>query len=211
MSFEVSTMKLSDEDGEFLVKLARKAVKTYLIDGKTIDSLVEVPQRLKEKTGIFVTISELTSSGKRLRGCIGFPRPYKPLAEAVVDSAINAAVGDPRFSPMKIDELARVVFEVSVLTKPVLIDVASPLEYSKRIQIGRDGLIIERGYVSGLLLPQVPVEYGWSPEEFLTQLCYKAGLPPDAWLTKEAKIYGFTSILFEEEEPLGEVFRKVLL
>ncbi len=209
-SFEVIMMELSNEDGAFLVRLARRAVKTHLMDGEIIHPPVEVSQRLKEKAGVFVTINEWTSDGKKLRGCIGFPRPDKPLIEAVISSAISAAVRDPRFFPMEIDELDGVVFEVSILTKPVLIEVASPLEYPKRIRIGRDGLIVEKGYMSGLLLPQVPFEYGWAPEEYLTHLCYKAGLPPDAWLSKEVNIYSFTSIIFEEREPMGEVSEKVL-
>ena len=103
-----------------------------------------------------------------------------------------------------------VVFEVSVLTPPELIQVESPLEYPKKIVIGRDGLILEKGFFKGLLLPQVPVEYGWDAEEYLAQLSMKAGLPPDAWLSKDAKIYRFTAEIFREEEPKGKIVRETL-
>ena len=125
----------------------------------------------------------------------------------MIDSAINASTGDPRFEPMNAGELDKSVFEVSVLTPPERVQVSNPKEYIKSIKVGEDGLIIESGYYKGLLLPQVPVEWGWCEEEFLCQCCMKAGLPPDSWLTKDAKIYKFRAIIFEEETPNGEVKR----
>ena len=86
-------------------------------------------------------------------------------------------------------------------------EVTNPKEYLSKIKVGEDGLIVERGYYKGLLLPQVPVEWGWCEEEFLCQCCIKAGLPPDTWLTKDVKIYKFKAIIFEEETPMGEVKR----
>jgi uncharacterized protein (TIGR00296 family) len=106
--------------------------------------------------------------------------------------------------------LGDVVFEVSVLTPPEKIEVQKPQEYVAKIKVGEDGLIVEKGMFKGLLLPQVPVEWEWCEEEFLCQCCIKAGLPPDSWLTKGAKIYKFTAIIFEEETPQGEVKRKLL-
>jgi hypothetical protein len=85
--------------------------------------------------------------------------------------------------------------------------VANPKEYLGKIKVGQDGLIIERGYHKGLLLPQVPIEWGWCEEEFLCQCCMKAGLPPDSWLTKDAKVYKFSAIIFEEETPNGKIKR----
>ncbi|MFQ5711973.1 MAG: TIGR00296 family protein [Candidatus Geothermarchaeales archaeon] len=203
-------MRLSGEDGEFLVRLARRAAETYLNSRRVIDPPKETPSHLRVKAGVFVTINNLTAEGKTLRGCIGLPRPIKPLVEAVIESAINSAVRDPRFSPMRPEELKRVVFEVSVLTPPELIEVDSPLEYPEKIVIGRDGLIIEKGFLSGLLLPQVPVEYGWDAEEYLSHLCMKAGLTPDSWISKDVKVYRFEGVVFEEEAPEGEVARKAL-
>ncbi len=204
-------MELSLKDGEFLVKLARKAVEEYLRGNKIITPPKNAPKNLYEKAGVFVTINKVVSGKRFLRGCIGFPRPYKPLIEALIESAINSAVNDPRFPPMGIEELDSVIFEVSVLTPPVEIKVSSPLDYPKKIVIGRDGLMIEKSIYSGLLLPQVPVEYGWSPEEFLSQLCLKAGLLPDAWLDEDVRIYRFSAIIFEEEEPKGKVIKKALM
>jgi uncharacterized protein (TIGR00296 family) len=202
MSFD-----LSDEEGKFLIKLARNTVKTYLENGEVVKPPKETPQKLFEKCGVFVTINSVRNGDKDLRGCIGYPYPTRPLVEAVIDSAINASTQDPRFEPMSLGELGHVDFEVSVLTPPELVQVKDPKEYIKQIKVGEDGLIVEKGYFKGLLLPQVPVEWGWCEEEFLCQCCMKAGLPPDSWLTKGSKIYKFRAIIFEEEKPEGEVKR----
>ncbi|HKM60740.1 MAG TPA: TIGR00296 family protein [Candidatus Bathyarchaeia archaeon] len=202
MSFELSL-----EEGKFLIQLARSAVNEKLEKDKTIQPPKETPKKLFEQCGVFVTINSLRNGEKELRGCIGYPYPTSPLVEAVIDSAINAATQDPRFYPLSLKELSKVVFEVSVLTPPEPVEVKNPKEYLNKIKVGEDGLIVERGFYRGLLLPQVPIEWGWCEEEFLCQCCVKAGLPPDSWLTKDAKIYKFKAIIFEEETPLGEVKR----
>jgi uncharacterized protein (TIGR00296 family) len=202
MSFELSL-----EEGKFLIQLARSAVKEHLEKGKAIQPPKETPKKLFEQCGVFVTINSVRNGEKELRGCIGYPYPTSPLVEAVIDSAINAATQDPRFYPLSLDELSKVVFEVSVLTPPEPVEVKNPKEYLSKIKVGEDGLIVEKGYYRGLLLPQVPVEWGWCEEEFLCQCCVKAGVPPDSWLTKGTKIYKFKAIIFEEETPMGEVKR----
>lgn len=199
--------ELSLEEGTFLVQLARKAVKEYLQTGKTIKPPADAPKKLLEHCGVFVTINSLKNGDKTLRGCIGYPYPTNPLVEAVIDSAISAATRDPRFHPLSLKELGNVVFEVSVLTPPELVEVKKPEEYVSKIKVGEDGLIVEKGPFKGLLLPQVPVEWGWCEEEFLCQCCIKAGLPPDSWLTKGTRIYKFSAIIFEEEAPDGKVKR----
>ena len=199
--------ELSDEEGKFLIRLARNTVKTYLEKGETIKPPKETPRKLFEKCGVFVTINSVANGEKGLRGCIGYPYPTSPLVEVVIDSAINASTQDPRFEPMDLSELGKVVFEVSVLTPPEPVEVKNPKEYVSKIKVGEDGLIVEKGYCKGLLLPQVPVEWGWCEEEFLCQCSIKAGLPPDSWLTKDAKIYKFKAIIFEEQKPEGEVKR----
>ncbi|MEM4474099.1 MAG: TIGR00296 family protein [Candidatus Bathyarchaeia archaeon] len=201
---------LSLDEGEFLVKLARKAVEEYLISHKRIAAPQKLPEKLLKLCGVFVTINRLIGGEKELRGCIGYPYPTNPLVEAVIDSAISSATQDPRFPPLSIEELETVVFEVSILTPPELINVENPREYPSKIKIGEDGLIIERVIFRGLLLPQVPVEWGWDAEEFLCQCCLKAGLPPDCWLMKGTKVYKFQAIIFEEESPRGKVKRKLL-
>ncbi len=202
MSFE-----LSDDEGKFLIKLARETAKNYLKKGEILKPPEETPKKLFEKCGVFVTISKFRNNEKELRGCIGYPYPTSPLVEAIIDSAVNASTQDPRFEPMRLNELEKVVFEVSVLTPPEIVEVKDPREYIKKIKVGQDGLILEKGFYRGLLLPQVPVEWGWCEEEFLCQCCMKAGLPPDSWLTKGTKVYKFKAIIFEEEKPKGEIKR----
>jgi len=202
--------ELSVEEGKFLIQLARNTAKTFLETGKTPKPPENTPKKLFENCGVFVTINSVRGKRKALRGCIGYPYPTNPLVEAVIDNAINAATQDPRFEPLEKGELEHVVFEVSVLTPPEPVQVDKPEEYLKEIKVGDHGLIVEKGFYKGLLLPQVPVEWGWCEEEFLCQCCIKAGLPPDSWLTKGAKIYRFNAIVFEEETPNGEVKRKSL-
>lgn len=202
MSFD-----LTDEEGKFLINLARSTVKQFLEAGRAPKPPKETPKKLFEHCGVFVTINSVRHGEKELRGCIGYPYPTNPLVDAVIDSAVNAATEDPRFEPLSLDELGKVLFEVSVLTPPQPVEVANPKEYVHKIKVGEDGLIIEQGYRKGLLLPQVPIEWGWCEEEFLCQCCMKAGLPPDSWLTKDTKIYKFKAIIFDEETPNGGVKR----
>lgn len=205
---------LSLEEGEFLVKLSRRAVEEYLARGVQIKPPKSTSKRLWKKMGVFVTINKLLEIEgkrvKRLRGCIGFPLPVMPLVEATIEAAISAATSDPRFPPLRIKELNSVVFEVSVLTVPELIKVKSPREYPSKIKIGVDGLIVEKGLFRGLLLPQVAVEWNWTPEDFLSHCCIKAGLMPDAWLDGETRIYKFQAEIFEELDPKGKVIKKEL-
>ncbi len=199
--------ELSLKEGEFLIRLARNTVKMYLETGKTAKAPENTPKKLFEHCGVFVTINNLKNGEKKLRGCIGYPYPTSPLVEVVTDSAVSAATRDPRFYPLSLTELGNVVFEVSVLTPPEAVEVENPKEYLAKIKVGEDGLIVEKGFYKGLLLPQVPVEWEWCEEEFLCQCCVKAGLPPDSWLTKDAKIYKFQAMIFKEETPQGEVKR----
>lgn len=203
------SFQLTQEEGDLLVKLARRAVEQYLTTGKILKTFKDVPPKLKKRCGVFVTIKKVQRGGRQeLRGCIGLPYPTKMLAEAVVDSSISSATQDPRFYPIETEELNQVVFEVSVLTPPEPIEVEKPKEYCSKIKVGQDGLIIERGYYKGLLLPQVPVEWKWDEETFLCQCCIKAGLSPDSWLLMDTKIYKFQAIIFEETEPNGKIVRK---
>jgi uncharacterized protein (TIGR00296 family) len=204
------SFQLSLEEGEFLVRLARKAVKEYLQTKKQIKAPEDTSQKLSQPCGVFVTINSTKSGNKKLRGCIGYPYPTTPLIQAVIESAINSATQDPRFYPISSDELETVVFEVSVLTPPEIIKVEKPSQYPSKIKVGKDGLIVEKNVFKGLLLPQVPIEWKWDNEQFLCQCCIKASLPPDCWLLKDTKIYKFQAIIFEEEKPKGEVKHKAL-
>jgi uncharacterized protein (TIGR00296 family) len=190
-------------EGAELVRLARTAVEKYLQESTIIKSERET----QEKAGVFVTLNYVTTTKKEyLRGCIGFPLPERPLYQGVVEAAIAAATEDPRFPPLDIQELDNILFEISVLTPPEQITV-SPADYGKEIEIGRDGLILQWRFGSGLLLPQVPVELKWDVEEYLANICYKAGAPPDVWLDPSSKLYKFQATVFKEVEPKGEVIR----
>ena len=199
------TFQLNIEQGTFLVKLARKAVETYLKSGKIIDVPKDVPEALMERCGVFVTLNSTSSGEKELRGCIGFPYPTEPLVKAVIEAAVSSATQDPRFHPVSLEELDSIVFELSILTPPQLVEAEKARDYSSKIKIKRDGLIVERGYCKGLLLPQVPVEWKWNEEEFLCQCCLKAGLSPDSWLLKGTKIYTFSCVIAEESKPNGDI------
>jgi len=202
--------KIKDEWGEFLVRLARKAIEEYLNSGREIEPPENTPPELWGKMGVFVTLNRSNvPPTQALRGCIGFPYPIYPLVKASIKAAIYAAVDDPRFPPVELDELNNLRIEVSVLTPPEPIE-GPPRERPKKIKVGRDGLIVKKGIYSGLLLPQVPIEWGWDEEEFLSETCWKAGLPPDCWLDKDTEVYRFTAEIFEEEYPNGPVKRKPL-
>lgn len=164
-----------------------------------------VPEKLRQPCGVFVTINSVKNGEKNLRGCIGYPYPTTPLVQAIIESAISAATNDPRFPPLLPREFDHIVFEVSVLTPPEIIKVKNPKEYSSKITIGEDGLIVERGIYKGLLLPQVPVEWQWEAEEFLCQCCNKAGLLSDYWLREGTKIYKFQCVIAQEISPRGPV------
>jgi uncharacterized protein len=185
---------LKDEEGEFLVKLARSTIETYLNEKRIIEVPKNTPASLKEEMGAFVTLDR----DGQLRGCIGIPEPIKPLVNAVIEVAISAAIQDPRFPPVKIGELEEIHLEVSVLTKPEIIEVDKPSEYPDKINVGEDGLIVERDFYRGLLLPQVAIEWKWDVEEFLCNTCMKAGLNSDCWLDPQVKIYKFHSQIFQE-------------
>ncbi len=188
--------RLKLDEGIRAVKLARRAIEVYLSEKKVIDE--RLPGVFKEKRGVFTT---LTKHGE-LRGCIGFPYPVKRLDEAIIESAISAATQDPRFSPVSLDEMDEIVVEVTILTSPEKLNV-KPIEIPKHIKIGKHGLIVKHGLYSGLLLPQVAVEYNMDAEEFLSQTCLKAGLPPDCWFYSE--VYRFEGQIFKEIEPRGNV------
>ncbi|MDQ3836117.1 MAG: TIGR00296 family protein [Thermoproteota archaeon] len=191
-------------EGTKLVRLARIAVEKYLDE-----SIVIKPEyNSSEKAGIFVTLNYLTSSKKEyLRGCIGFPLPEKVIYQGVIEAAIAAATEDPRFPPLDIQELENIIFEVSILSHPQGISAKNPAEYRKEIEIGKDGLLLRWRFGSGLLLPQVPLELHWDVDEYLANICYKAGAPPDVWLDPNTKLYKFQAQVFKEVVPRGEIVR----
>lgn len=193
------------DDGKFAVKTARSVIENFVL--RKSFSTIPPSDIWLQKSGVFVTI--LTYPEKDLRGCIGIPEPVMPLIDALRDAA-QSATRDPRFAPLDKYEVDKIIVEVSILTPPEMLKVKNPNEYLNGIKIGRDGLIAELGYNRGLLLPQVPVEWKWNVEEFLSETCMKAGLAPDAWLEKNFKLYKFQAEIFAEMEPYGKVERKTI-
>jgi len=196
-------MSFSDEDGEILVRTARSAVTEYLKTRKKMTLEEKFKSRFSYNSGVFVTLNK----DEKLRGCIGFPTPERKLYQSLVDAAIASATEDPRFPSVRYEELSDITFEVTVLTPPEEVCVEDASEYPSRIRVGRDGLIVKWEFGAGLLLPQVPVEYGWNEEEFLNHTCEKAGAPQDYWKRKSTKILRFEGIVFKETNPNGIVKR----
>ncbi len=177
-------MALSGEEREKLKKLVKDAIEGILFGRECAP--VEFTGLLEEKCGAFVTIKNRGS----LRGCIGYVRGYLPLHETIRQMAVQAAFHDPRFQPVTKDEWADCGFEISVLTP--MKKIASVDE----IEVGVHGLYMEKGVHSGLLLPQVATEQGWDRTQFLEYTCCKAGLPKDAWKSKDVDMYIFSADVF---------------
>jgi len=179
---------LNAEQQRKLLSIARKTIEDYVKERKRAEFTEADPELLKEK-GAFVTLRK----GENLRGCIGNIIGHGPLYLTVRDMAIASSTEDPRFPPVTPNELKDIKIEISVLSEPKRI--TNPDE----IELGVHGVIIKRGFRSGVFLPQVATETGWTKEEFLSNLCaHKAGLSPDAWKDKKTEIYIFTAQVFEE-------------
>ena len=186
---------LTSDEKRFLLRLARQSL-TAAVGKQLPDGPAELPPALHEPTGVFVSLHQRDATEEALRGCVGFLEPRLPLWRAVCEAAAAAALEDPRFSPVRSEELAVLEVEISVLSTSWPID-------PENIQIGLHGLIVTEGRIRGLLLPQVAAEHQWSAEQFLEQTCCKAGLRPDAW-RHGAQIEAFTAEVFGEISLLGE-------
>jgi len=194
--------ELSDEHGEYLVRLARRALEYYFATGRPLEPPRDAPSILWRPGAVFVTIETYYPGGRReLRGCIGITRPIYPLVVATIESAYSSAFRDPRFPPLQEYELDQVTFEVSVLSDYEYLGDTME-ERIANVLIGRDGLVVERGAASGLLLPSVPVDHTWDRSTFLAQTCVKAGLWPDCWLDPETRVYRYRARVWREEYPV---------
>jgi hypothetical protein len=199
-------MVLTKEQGEELVRLARTTVDAFVRGEDIAATFVRPEPFLLEKRGVFVTLKRTHGE---LRGCIGFTQPVMQLGEAVREASMQAAAYDPRFPKVEPKELDGLLVEVSALTKPEKVKCDSPLELPKHVRIGEDGLIVTSPWGSGLLLPQVATENKFSPEEFLTQTCLKAGLSADAWLTGATTVQKFQAEVYSETSPRGKIKREL--
>ncbi|MDD5680500.1 MAG: AmmeMemoRadiSam system protein A, partial [Candidatus Omnitrophica bacterium] len=183
-------MLLNDTQHKKLLKIARDAITTYLNTGKVLEVRDDDPV-LNKEMGAFVTLNK----NGNLRGCIGNMVGRGPLYLTVRDMAIESATGDARFSRVKPEEMKDIDIEISVLSE------LEKIKDAGEIELGVHGVLIRKGFNSGVFLPQVATETGWSKEEFLSCLCtHKAGLLPDAWRTGEADMYIFTAEVFREKE-----------
>jgi len=180
-------MMVTELEKKALIEIVKTTIECRLEGRVTPEYKIE-SEILKEKRGAFVTLKK----DGHLRGCIGYIEAKKPLHKTVEEMAIASSFNDPRFSPLKRDELKHLTLEISVLTPLKMINDISEIE------VGIHGLYIVKGYHSGLLLPQVAGEHKWDKLTFLEETCCKAGLSPDAWKEKDAKIYIFSADIFSE-------------
>jgi len=181
-------LPLSEADCQFLIRLARRELEEKVLS-KPLPALGEIPSSLERPSGAFVTLHE----GGALRGCIGRVETVAPLHRTVRECALSAAVHDPRFDPVRPEDVANLHIEISVLSS---FQEIQPGE----IEVGRHGLLVSHGERRGLLLPQVAVEWKWNSIRFLEETCVKAELPPNAW-KHGARIQAFTAQIFVEKEP----------
>ncbi|MBM4175068.1 MAG: AmmeMemoRadiSam system protein A [Ignavibacteria bacterium] len=185
-------MNFSKEEKKLLLQIARDSISEGLRKGGGVNFSLELPPHLKEKYGVFVTLT----LDDELRGCIGYILGFSPLFEQVYDAAKKAAFEDPRFAPLSAEELDFIDIEISVLSVP------KRIKSIDEIKIGKHGLIIEKDTHHGLLLPQVAVKYNWNSEEFLDHTCQKAGLRKHDWKSPQTKIEIFSATIFSEKEVL---------
>jgi len=180
---------LNADDKKALLQLARSSIECA-VQERPLPNPDKLKQNLHEPCGAFVTVRV---SGE-LRGCYGYVNAYYPLAQSVQEVAVRAALEDPRFEHVVTEELSAMELEVSVLEAPIKV------ERIEEIEVGIHGLIIETRLNRGLLLPSVPVEYGWDREEFLNHTALKAGLPMNAWKNKNVSLFKFTALVFSESD-----------
>lgn len=193
---------LTTDEKRLLLRLARQSLESFvlrqpirsspgLLSGSAADAPSQFSSRLRESGWVFVSLHTHSPREQLLRGCIGWMEALEPLWQAVQEAARAAASRDPRFPPVRPEELPQLRLEISVLSP------AQPVQ-PHQIEIGVHGLIVSMGAIRGLLLPQVAEQHHWKREQFLEQTCRKAGLPADAW-QHGARLEAFTADIFSED------------
>ena len=181
---------LNEGQRKRLLEIARESITSFVKSGKR-QVFKEDDPVLNKPLGAFVTLHE----NGQLRGCIGNMVGSGPLYKLVANMAIESATGDPRFPVLSASEIDRIDIEISVLSQ------MERVKYASCIKIPGQGVLVRRGFNSGVYLPQVATETGWNKEEFLTSLCAsKAGISPDAWKQPDTELYVFTAEVFGEKE-----------
>ncbi len=195
---EAQGVTLSFEDGARGVELAREAIEGYVLHGQR-----EQPGSMREafyqRTGALVRIESTRGPGA-LRGCSGQYHSSDQLGHVIVDAAITAASDDSCGSEIRGAELDNVVVSTCIVRNVVLTD--DPLA---DLELGRHGVAVDAGGTGGWLYPTIPVENGWSKEEYLTRTCRKAGLPPLAWQDEDTVVTLFEGEVFRERSARGPV------
>lgn len=205
----MGSIMLEHREGELLVRMAREAFERFLrFETHTLPS--ELPLNLQAKRGVFVRVrrSPDRSWGGQMEtlACLGYAFPSRELAEAAADSAVACAAHIGVSTPSEVASLQHVLFEVSVLSEPELLQVGKPVEYPKRIGLRKDGLIVEYGFANGLILPQIAIENNYDENDLLCECCVRAGLRSSSWLTLPGiRVYKFQAEIFREEESAGDV------
>jgi AmmeMemoRadiSam system protein A len=179
---------LPSDERRALLELARRAICEAVLHNRYLETPMQFAGELPP-AGVFVTLHRQG----RLRGCIGQLEGIDSLQGAVVYCAVAAAMHDPRFPPVAPEEIAELGIEISILSRPERIE-------PSQIQVGRHGLLVTRGRMRGVLLPQVPVQFHWNAQRFLEECCRKAGLDRDAWKDPATRIEAFTSEVFSEAD-----------
>lgn len=177
---------LAEDEKILLLELARCSI-VAAVEGRELPARLKEDERLLRPAGAFVTLH----CGSRLRGCIGQMPGNDSLVQVVARCSRLAALEDPRFSPVKREELGEIEIEISVLSE--LQDVAAD-----KVVPGQHGLMVSRGCERGVLLPQVATQMKWGASRFLEETCVKAGLDPGAWKDPETRIQAFTAEVFSE-------------
>jgi AmmeMemoRadiSam system protein A len=183
---------LSEADRRAALQLARTAV-VEAVSHRNLPDVFPREGVFAERRGVFVTLHVRS----RLQGCIGVIEAQEPLGEALIRCAASAALEDPRFVPMKPDQLAELSIEISLLSA------MEPIA-AEAVKIGHHGLLVQLRAQRGLLLPQVAIEHRLTPEQFIEETCRKAGLPREAWRDPEVQLFGFTCEVFSESSHRGE-------
>lgn len=190
---DIDIDSITEEEGRILADIARGAVAAYLKDAVKIEFPRDIPDILKQKLGVFISLKKVESGQEKSISSMGYPLPLKPAVEAVIDSGIAAAI---RARVNGIESLDEVIIEVSLIVAIEPLQAERRASIPEQIRIGEDGIIIERGFHRALYLPGLAVEHGWNSEDFLSEGCVKAGLMPDAWLDEDTKLYKFKVKVF---------------
>ena len=184
---------LTPQEEQTILRLSRFTLEKWVREKKYPSEKdmknYELTPALEHKTGVFVSLHKMGE----LRGCIGDVENTNTILRGVIENTVNAASKDPRFPPITDTELDNVDIEISVMTP------LTPVDDIEKIEVGKDGLVVERGFHRGLLLPQVAVEWSWDKYEFLENTCQKAGLPTNAYEKKDTKILSFRAQVFGEK------------